>query len=125
MNSYIIPTLSQKPENVILHSGANDLKFIKDSKQIAKNIINLALKSHSETTKVIISGLTPRRDKYANKVTQVNDVLQLECNKRNIEFINHDNIVPTYDCAACGVYLNYKGTNKLVENILCISNSLD
>ena len=41
-----------------------------------------------------------------------------ECRKRNICFISNSNINPKYDCNKSGLHLNWKGTNKLVENFL-------
>ena len=41
-----------------------------------------------------------------------------ECRKRNICFISNSNVNPKYDCNKSGLHLNWKGTNKLVENFL-------
>ena len=40
----------------------------------------------------IVSSLVPRNDKLRKKSQDVNYILQQECNRRNIGYINHDNI---------------------------------
>ena len=39
MESYIIPTLEQNPETIIIHSGTNDLKNESSPKEITHNIL--------------------------------------------------------------------------------------
>ena len=41
MESYIIPTLKQNPETIIIHSGTNDLESHSSPEGITRDIINL------------------------------------------------------------------------------------
>ena len=45
MKSYVIPTVEQKPDNIILHTGTNDLKNIDTPEEITMGILNLAMTS--------------------------------------------------------------------------------
>ena len=56
---------------VILHHGTNDLKSKSTSKQIADNIIRLAIFVKSDGNRVIVSGLTIRTDKLNDEVNKV------------------------------------------------------
>ena len=49
MKSYVIPTVKQKPDNIILHTGTNDLKTIDTSEKIAIGILNLAMTCKTDT----------------------------------------------------------------------------
>ena len=40
MKSYIIPTVQQKPDNIILHTKTNDLQNIDTPEEIAVRILN-------------------------------------------------------------------------------------
>ena len=46
---------------------------------LANNIINLATKSKSKETDVIISGIVKRNDSLNNKVKQVNECIKSKC----------------------------------------------
>ena len=41
IESYIIPTLEQNPETIIIHSRTNDLKSDNSPEEIERSIINL------------------------------------------------------------------------------------
>ena len=43
IKSYVIPTVEQKPDNIILHTGTNDLKTINTLDEIIMGILNLAM----------------------------------------------------------------------------------
>ena len=43
MKSYVIPTVEQTPDNIILHSGTNDLKAIDTPEETTMGILNLAM----------------------------------------------------------------------------------
>ena len=49
MNSYVIPTVVQKPDNIILHTGTNDLKTIGRPGEITVGILNLAMTCKTDT----------------------------------------------------------------------------
>ena len=124
MESYIIPTLEQNPETIIIHSGTNDLKSNSSAKEIARDIINLTTSCKTQTNEVIFSTIVPRYDNLNEKTKRVYKCLKKECKVRNICFINHRNISPKHNCNRSGLHLNYSETKKLKENILfCLCKS--
>ena len=74
MESYIIPTLEQNPETIIIHSGTNDLKSDSSPEEIARDIINLTTSCKTQTNKVILCSIVPRYDN--EKATQLNKCLK-------------------------------------------------
>ena len=122
--TYIIPTLEQKPEPIIIHSGTNDLKSGSSPEEIAKDI-KFTTSCKTQTKKVILSSIVPRHDNLNEKATRLNKCLKKECKARNICFIDHRNISPTHSCNRSGLHLNYSGTMKLIENILFCSCKSD
>ena len=124
MESYIIPTLEQNPETIIIHSGTNDLKSDSSPEEIARDIINLTTSCKTQTNKVILSSIVPRYDNLNEKATRVNKCLKKECEARNICFIDHRNISPKHNCNRSGLHLNHRRRKNLIENILfCLCKS--
>ena len=60
MESYIIPTLEQNPETIIIHSETNDLRSDSSPEEIARDIIKLTTSCKTQTNKVILSSIVPR-----------------------------------------------------------------
>ena len=125
MKSYLLPTKSRNPENIVLHCGTNNLKRENSANEFSNDIIEVALLRKSDNNNVLVSGIIPRSDKLNAKATEVNRHLKNECHKRNICFISNSNINPKYDCNKSGLHLNWKGTNKLVENFLFALSKFD
>ena len=92
MKDYIKPTIARKPDMVILHIGANDLKSNQNPSDIANEIINLAKNIKISRTKVSISSLIPRGDRLFEKGKKVNKELEEKCTAENFAFIVHKNI---------------------------------
>ena len=119
MHHYIKPTLEKDPDIVILHTGTNDLKKEdRDPKQIAKDIINLVYACDTDNNTVIVSSLVPRNDKLRKKSQDVNYILQQECNRRNIGYINHDNINVNRHLNGSKLHLNEAGTGIIAKNFI-------
>ena len=118
MKSYVIPTVEQKPDNIILHTETNDLKTIDTPEEITMGILNLAITCKTDTNNVFISVIFPRSDKPNEKVSKVNSILRHECNVRNICFIDNKHILLRFHCNRSGLHLNYYRTKKLQENFL-------
>ena len=118
MKSCIIPVVEQRPDNIILHTIANDLKTIGTSKKITMGSINLATAYERDTDNVFVSGIVPISDKLNEKASKVNSILRDECNFRKICFIDNKQISPRFDCNKSGLHLNYHRTKKLQENVL-------
>ena len=115
MESYIIPTLEQNPETIIIHSGTNDLKNGSSPEETARDIINLTTSCKTQTNKAILSSIVPQYDNHNEKATRVNKCLKKECEVRNICFIDHRNIFLKHNCNRSGFHLNYSGTKKLIK----------
>ena len=125
MKSYLLPTKSRNPENIVLHCGKNDLKKEDSTNEISNDIIEVALLCKSDNNNVLVFGIIPRSDKLNAKAIEVIRHLKNECRKRNICFISDSNISPKYDCNKRGLHLNWKGTNKLVENFIFALSKFD
>ena len=72
MESYIIPTLEQNPETIIIHSRTNDLKSDSSPEEIARDIIKPTTSCKTQTNKVILSNTVPRYDNLNENATRVN-----------------------------------------------------
>ena len=88
------------------------LKKIKDTKEVAQKIAELAQTAQSinENTSVMISSLTPRNDRFKHQVNEVNDHLRKICNDMNIGYINHGNFDPNSHLNRTRLHLNRSGT---------------
>ena len=125
MKSYVIPTVRQKPDNIILHTGTNDLKTIDTPEEITMRILNLVMTCKMETDSVFISGIVPRTDKLNEKVLKVNSILRHECDVRNICFIGNKHTSLRFYCNRGGLHLHYYGTKKLQKIFLYELEKLD
>ena len=67
MKDYIKPTISRKPDMVILHTETNDLKSNQNPSDIANEIVNLAKNIKNSGTEVSISALIPHGDRLSEK----------------------------------------------------------
>ena len=81
MQSYIISTLEQNSNPIIIHPESNDLKSDRSSEEIAWDIINL---TKAQTNKVILSSLVPRYGNLNYKTTRANKYFKKEYEARNI-----------------------------------------
>ena len=114
MYDYVKPTLEMEPDQLIIHVGTNDLKKCDDNKEVAKNIIDLALHCHEKgNLPVVISSLTYRDDKFKDRIGQINDELKISCEQRNIGFIDNSN-VKKFHLNRSKLHLNAKGSSILV-----------
>ena len=69
MESYIKPTLKNKPERIIIHCGTNDLKN-STPQPIPDNILSLAKSSQQENNPVLVSSIVNRNDHLDKKGTE-------------------------------------------------------
>ena len=76
IEEYIKPIVKLSQKQLILHCGTNNLPSSEDPETIAKNIINLAKNIKTDTAKVAISGIIPRRDTFNLNAKQVNKTLK-------------------------------------------------
>ena len=116
MKDYIKPTISRKPDMVILHTGTNDLKSNQNPSDIANEIVNLAKNIKNSGTEVSISSLIPRGDRLSEKGKKVNKELQEKCTAENFAFILHKNINSKLDLFLDTLHPNKKGQGILKGN---------
>ena len=115
MKHYVEPSLTYQPDLMILHCGTNDLKHEENNETITTDIMNLAMEI-SKKSHVCISALTPRNDRFKDRVSEINNILEFMCKQRNIGFIWHDNIDPRKHLNRSKLHLNKEGTCILTEN---------
>ena len=120
MTDHVNPTLRLKPEMMILHCGTNDLTKITDEpEKVADNVMNLALHCINSTegkTSVVVSSITPRDDKFRQKVAEVNSFLKVMCEERNIGFIDNSNVLAKTHLNRSKLHLTRKGSSILANN---------
>ena len=117
MGDYVKPSLKYKPDLLILHTGANDLRGTKTPSEIANGILDLANQIKTTENEVMVSSITPRDDNLHNKGLQVNEFLKTRCSENNIYFIDNSNI-SKFHLNGSGVHLNPQGTFTLANNFL-------
>ena len=110
MKTYIIPSKKHENDLVILHVGTNDLRQPKAAKEIAKEIVELAIDTKNEKNEIMISGVVPRKDNLNEKAKEVNTCLQNLCHSYNFHFMNNANVNKDTDLNLGGLHLNYQGT---------------
>ena len=125
MENYIQPKLRETPSHVILHVRTNDVTTKQDPQQIAKSIINLAVKI-KRNCDVSISSITARNDKYLRKVAHVNKYLKDNRREKKLHFIKHGNAIKVGHLNASKLHLNKKGTQVLSNQFAeAISNIIN
>ena len=90
MMTYMKPPLKLKLDCFIIHLGTNNLRSNQDPETIARNIVELANKSETDTNKVLISSIVPRRDNLNGKGRQANIFLNKFCMESDFAYVNHD-----------------------------------
>ena len=119
MVDHVKPTLrNDKPDNVILHADANDLRTKKTTSQIAKSIMDLTTALQNNGNLVIVSGIVPRFDNLIYNATEVNNRLVLMCSERNIPFISHsERIDSSKHLNESKLHFNFNGLKAFAENV--------
>ena len=117
---YFKPPLDSKPDEVIIHVGANDLKT-NSARSTAESIVDLASWTASErpTTTISISEVTTREDQdgLGGKVKEVNKILKKFCRQNEWQLISHNNIDES--CLnRSKLHLNKKGTGLIAANFI-------
>ena len=123
MESYIKSTLKNKPECVIIHCGANDLKN-NTPQSIANGILLSAKSRQQENNTVLVSSIVPSKYHLDEKGKGFNIILEKRFNEMNLAFISYDNIRTRYHCHYGGLHLNDKGATLFTENILLALNKV-
>ena len=105
----------EKPENLILHIGTNDLNSNRTEEEIATSIISLAT-SYAQQTQVSMSEIITRDDFLNDKARNVNKTLQKMCIERNIAYVTHSNINKIH-LNGSKLHLKKRGTKMLGKNL--------
>ena len=110
MADYVRPTMKRSPDLIVLHAGTNNLRDEEPARRIAENIMKLALDMKKESNDVMVSGLIARSDNadLQQKLLEVNKLLDEECKRYDLCFINNDNICATQHLNGGGLHLNYQ-----------------
>ena len=118
MVDHVKPTLCDvKPDHIILHTGTNDLRSEKTSRNIAKSIVDLAMLLKSSGSSVIVSGIVPRFDNLNNKASEVNNRLALMCKDRKVPFVSHSETIDSNKhLNESKLHLNHNGIKVFAEN---------
>ena len=112
------PTIEEKPDFIILHTGTNDLRSNADPEEIANSIVDVAVFCKENGLEVVVSVILPRRDKSNEKGTVVNEKTKELCLEKNIYFLEHRNFNPKYHLNGSKLYPNKKGSGILAFNFL-------
>ena len=84
MMPYVKPTIEEKPNFVILHTGTNDPRSNADPEDIANSIVDVAVSCKENGSKKVVSAILPWRDKLNEKRTVVNEKTNKLCMEKNI-----------------------------------------
>ena len=107
MSHYIKPATDEKPEQVILHCGTNNLAKYKTEK-IVSDIKSSVNNVHENILSVTISAIVPRRGSL-KKAYEVNEKLNELCSENNFCFVLYNNINPNIHKNRGGLHLNKTG----------------
>ena len=121
MSFYSVPTSRKRPNRIILHTGVNDLNNENDNEKVAEDILTLAESIKSDESQIFISGLIKTADKEKNtRIHIINNILEDECIKRHIGFIDNGNIDSQKHLNQSGLHLNRFGDARLALNYLSV-----
>ena len=121
MESYAVPTIRAKPDEIILHIGTNDLQK-STARQIAEGIVNLADNiSQNCKSNIVISSVIKRVDKpeLNLKQVEVNDIFKKFCANRGWTCIKHNNIgQQSSHFNHSGLHLSQEGNSLFASNLI-------
>ena len=88
MKDYTKPTKRNfNPNLYILHIGKSDLSLDDTPEVISSHIIDIAKSLMTEKSKVVISNIVPREDKYKEKGEILGKVINEACNKESMKLV--------------------------------------
>ena len=92
MMTYIKSPLKRSLDCFIIHVGTNNFRIDQHPEIIARNIVEVANNSKTDTSKVLISSIVPRRNNVNGKGRQVSMFFKKFCMENVFVNVNHDNI---------------------------------
>ena len=69
------PTQEKLPAEIIINVGTNELYSDKEPKDVANDIMKLAKSVKTDASKVAVSTILPRKDKFNSKAKEVNPLV--------------------------------------------------
>ena len=114
---YTKPTIRQKPDIVIIHSGTNDLtKDVNTMNRVRKEVAAVKEIDTERKIKLDFSGIVARGDiNKEEDIVITNNRLEKYCKGNEFFFINNSNIDVSY-LNKSKFHLNRKGTHYLANN---------
>ena len=91
---------------------------------ISSRIIDNAKSLITEESKIIISNIVPRGDRYKEKGEILSKEINEACHKENIPVINHSNINPKRHLNRSKLHFNNYGNSVFVKKIRNFLSSL-
>ena len=122
MESFLIPLLKRKPDQILLHVGTNDLKSY-SPQQVADKILDLTKLVNSYGIRCSVSEIIKRDDYLSTKGQEVNRILSTILPEQ-VSLISHHNISEQH-LNRSGLHLNKRGTGALAYNIIHYVKTLD
>ena len=71
------PSQRYNPDQIILHTGSNDLPTPKTAEEMSDEIIKLSLELKTDENDIIVGDIIGRNDEHNEKV---NGILNIKCN---------------------------------------------
>ena len=118
MKDHIKPSLTEKPDHIVLHMGTNDLVSDRLSDLIAKSIVDVASSMKNENHDVTVSCIIAGADHFKEKSNEVNDYLSKLCMERNIYLTEHSKTLKTQHLNGSKLHLNRRGA-PILQNTVC------
>ena len=115
--TYVKPSIEEKADFIILHTGKNDLRWNDGPEEISNNIVHEVVSCKEGRFKAVVSVILSRRDKLNEKRTVVNEKMKKLCIEKNIYFLEHWNFNPKYHLNGSKLHPN-KGSGILAFNFL-------
>ena len=107
MEDCVQPTIRTNLDHIVIHIGTNDLSSNKESAEISRTIVDLALKLKSDICQVSILNLTTRNIQYRKTALEVNHHLKVLCLEKNINIVDHGNIITIRHLNGTKLHLNF------------------
>ena len=121
MDFYIQPSLTHKPDTLVLRVGTNNLRTDESANEIAEKIVKLATNAKKNVNEVAVSIIVFRDDDLYQKAKEINNILQRKAAENNLHFIDNNNLKKR-DLNGSELHLNPEGSKTLEKNILRFIN---
>ena len=116
LKHHIQPSIPKKPDRFVIHCSTNNLNSDDTPKKIVNDIIQLGevIKTEKKND-AVVSGICPRKDRFNQKASDVNQLLAGKCGEYGSDYIPH-NINTSLHLNRHGLHLNRKGIYEIICN---------